>query len=299
MTIQMTRRTAVATALAAGLPSMPARSGQDDETHDHATRFAAIEREAGGRFGLAALDLASGRSATYRGGEPFPLCSTFKLLAASLVLARVDRGGERLERRIVFTPAEVVTYSPVTGPRAGPDGMTLAEICHAAITRSDNTAGNLMLASFGGPAALTTFLRGLGDRASRLDRIEPDLNEALPGDPRDTTTPAAMLGTTRRLLAGDALAPASREILSGWLVANTTGAARIRAGAPAGWRIGDKTGTGERGAVGDVAILWPPSGAAPILVAVYGAGSDRAPAELSRAIAEMARAALDALGIAR
>ena len=150
--------------------------------------------------------------------------------------------------------------------------MLMAEICDAAMTLSDNTAGNLMLASFGGPSALTHYARSLDYGVTRLDRIETALNEATPGDPRDTTTPAAMLDIMRRLLVGDTLSAESRERLTGWLLANKTGAKRLRAGFPADWRVGDKTGTGGNGSANDIAVVLPP-GRAPILVAVYYTGS--------------------------
>jgi beta-lactamase class A len=240
--------------------------------NDAATGFAELERSNGGRLGVAAVDPASGRRADYRGDERFPMCSTFKLLAAAFVLARVDRGHEKLDRRVVFADKDIVPYSPVTKDHVGSGGMSMAEICEAAMTLSDNTAGNLMLASFGGPSALTHYVRSLDNGVTRLDRIETALNEATPGDPRDTTSPAAMVGTMQRLLVGDALSAGSRERLVGWLLANKTGDKRLRAGLPADWRVGDKTGTGGNGSANDVAIVWPP-GRAPILVAVYFTGS--------------------------
>ena len=240
--------------------------------NDAATGFAELERRNGGRLGVAALDTASGRRADYRRDERFPLCSTFKFLAAAFVLARVDRGHEKLDRRVVFADKDLVPYSPVTKDRVGAGGMSMAEICDAAVTLSDNTAGNLMLASFGGPSALTHFARTLDGGVTRLDRIETALNEATPGDPRDTTTPAAMLEIMRRLLVGDTLSAGSRERLTGWLLANKTGDKRLRAGLPADWRVGDKTGTGGNGSANDIAVVWPP-GRAPILVAVYFTGS--------------------------
>ena len=136
--------------------------------------------------------------------------------------------------------------------------MTLAEICEAAMIVSDNTAGNLILAALGGPAGFTAYVRSLGDSITRLDRIEPDLNEAAPGDPRDTTTPLAMLGNVQKLVLGDALSAASREQLTKWMLGNKTGDTRLRAQLPAGWRTGDKTGAGERGTNNDVGVLWPP-----------------------------------------
>ena len=254
--------------------------------------LARIEAGSGGRLGVAILDTATGARSGHRAGERFPMCSTFKLLAAGAVLTRVDTGREQLDRRIRFEAADLVAYSPVTKPHAGGAGMTLAELCEAAMTYSDNTAANLLLASLGGPSAVTAFARTLGDRATRLDRTEPTLNEAIPGDPRDVTTPAAMLANLRHLALGDALAPASRDQLVRWLVANKTGDARLRAGLPAGWRVGDKTGTGEYGSTNDVGLIWPPD-RAPILVTVYltntKAPSDQRNATLAavgRAVAE-------------
>jgi beta-lactamase class A len=228
---------------------------------------AARERRHGGRLGVAVLDAGTGRTVAHRGDERFALCSTFKFLAAACVLARVDRREESLARRVTYSKADLVTYSPVTGKHLD-DGLTVSEICEAAVTLSDNTAGNLMLDSFGGPAGLTAYLRSIGDAVTRLDRRETELNEARPGDPRDTTTPAAMAETTRRIFFGDALSIASREQLIAWLVASKTGDRRLRAGVPAGWRVGDKTGSGSNNATNDVAVIWPP-GRTPLIVTAY------------------------------
>ncbi|MEM5331452.1 class A beta-lactamase [Paraburkholderia sp. JHI2823] len=238
-------------------------------------QLAAIEAQVGGRLGVAMLDTASAHVRGWRMHERFPMCSTFKLLLASAVLARKDHGEEDLARRVVYSPAQVVSYSPVSGSRAGGEGMTVAELCEAALTRSDNTAANLLLESVGGPSAITAFARGLGDPLTRLDRNETSLNEAIPGDPRDTTTPAAMVANLHELLLGERLSAASREQLIAWLVANQTGDARLRAGLPKEWRVGDKTGTGDRGTANDIAIVWP-TGRAPILVATYLTGATRA-----------------------
>jgi beta-lactamase class A len=216
------------------------------------------------------------------------MCSTFKWLAAAFVLARVDRGEERRDRRVIFSKADLVPYSPVTGERTGPPGMTLEELCHAAVTVSDNTAANLLLASFGGPSGLTEYARSLGDEVTRLDRTEVELNEATPGDPRDTTTPAAMTRNVRRLVLGDALSAASRAKLTDWLVGNTTGDSRLRAGFPKGWRIGDKTGSGNHGVTNDVAIAWPPE-RQPIIVSAYYAESPANGDARNAVLAEVAR----------
>ena len=251
-----------------------------------AARLAALERESGGRLGVAALDTGTGRRIAHRAEERFPLLSTFKLLAAALVLARVDTGDEQLDRRVRYGQQDLVEYSPATEQHVA-DGMTVGDICEAALTLSDNTAGNLLLASFGGPPALTAYLRTLGDEVTRLDRTEPTLNDVEPGDGRDTTTPAAMLGLMQRVLLGDALSEDSRRQIAEWLIANKTGDKRLRAGLPGGWRVGDKTGTAG-GNANDVAITWPP-GRAPILIASYLAEA-KAPADQRNAVhAEVAR----------
>ncbi|XEG70892.1 class A beta-lactamase [Pseudomonas sp. abacavir_1] len=253
-------------------------------------RLKQLERDSGGRLGVAVLDTGNGRRFGLREDERFPLCSTFKLLLAACVLARVDRGEEQLARRIVYSQADLVEYSPVSERHVGQPGMSVAELCEAAITLSDNGAANLLLASLGGPAGLTDWLRSTGDDISRLDRNEPTLNQALPGDPRDTSTPRAMVATLQRLLLGDILQPASRDQLNAWLAANKTGDKRIRAGLPTGWKVGDKTGTGERGTSNDVAILRPP-GRAPILVAAYLTGSPASAEKREAVLAEVGRLA--------
>ncbi len=258
-----------------------------------ASAFARIEKESGGRLGVAVIDTHTGMQAHHRADERFPLCSTFKLLAAAAILRRVDEGADRLDRRVHYEAKDLVVYSPVTGTHTA-DGMTLAELCDAAVTLSDNTAGNLLLAALGGPGGITALARSLGDEVTRLDRIEPELNEAKPGDPRDTTSPAAMTANLRALVLGDALTTSSRAHLTGWLVANKTGNARLRAGLPSGWRAGDKTGTGGNGSTNDVGVFWPP-GRAPIVVSAYLTGT-MAPADRANAaIAAVGRAVADAI----
>lgn len=268
------------TLLAAPLLAMPfpARSAE---------ALAALEARIGGRLGVAVLDTGSGARLGHRDGERFPLTSTFKFLAAGCVLARVDRGEESLGRRIAYAKEDLVPYSPVTG---GHDAMTIGALCDAAVTLSDNTAGNLLLDSFGGPAGLTAWLRGLGDGVTRLDRRETALNEARPGDPRDTTTPAAMLGLMQALLLGEALTAPSRAQLVDWLVGCRTGDRRLRAGVPVGWRVGDKTGSGGNGTANDIGILWPP-GRKPVLVAAYSTGSAAPEEARSAVLAEVGRIA--------
>ena len=253
-------------------------------------RLAALEKAHGGRLGVAILDTATGRRVDHRGEERFPMCSTFKLLAVAAVLARVDRGELALAQRIEFAKEDLVPYSPVTGERTGAPGMSLAEVCEAVITLSDNTGGNLLLDRIGGPAGWTAFARSLGDQSSRLDRRETMLNEAIPGDPRDTTTPAAMLRDMQAVLLGGVLSEASRAQLMAWLEATRTGDKRLRAGFPRRWRVGDKTGTSDNGVVNDIAIAWPP-GRPPLLVAAYYAETTRGTDDAIAAIAEVGRIA--------
>ena len=226
-----------------------------------------IERDSGGRLGVAVLETGSGALAGHRIDERFPMCSTFKALAAAAILVRVDAGKEQLSRRIRVEEKDILAYAPVTRQHVGQD-MSVAELCDAAVTLSDNTAANLLLASMGGPSAITNLARSLGDDLTRLDRIEVELNEATPGDPRDTTTPAAMARNLKALTLGTALSAASRDQLVAWLVGCKTGDAKIRAGLPKDWRVGDKTGNGGHGSSNDVAVIWP-QGRAPVIVASY------------------------------
>jgi len=256
--------------------------------------FVAIEARSGGRLGVAVLDTGARTFAGRRSDERFPMCSTHKLLSVGAILRRVDEGRERLDRRIVFQAGDLVAYSPATTDRAGRDGMTLAQLCEAAITLSDNTAANLILTSLGGPQGVTAFARSLGDPMTRLDRTEPTLNEAAPGDPRDTTTPLSMLKDIEVLVLGDALSAASRDRLTGWLLGNRTGDARLRAGLPFNWRCGDKTGTGRHGTANDVGVLWPARGA-PVIVSAYLTESTASEAMRDVALADVARATASAV----
>ena len=262
------------TLLALTLPAAhatPENAGSSPLAKRIAKRLEAIERASLGRLGVHILDTASGASFGHRADERFLMCSTFKLLASALVLQRVDRGQESIERRIVFGAADIIAHSPVTEQHVGGSGMTLGELCAATITTSDNAAANLILASYGGPRAFTAFARGLGDRVTRLDDTEPALN-AWRDAVSNTTSPRAMLASLQRVALGDALSPASRDTLQRWLRANTTGKTRLEAGLPAGWAIGDKTGSSDNDGFGattnDIAVVWPP-GRAPLLVTAY------------------------------
>lgn len=242
------------------------KSGADNQASAR-TPLAALETQSGDRLGVVAINTADGTTLSHRADERFPFCSTFKVLAISAILARSTHEDLSLQQRIKYTPGDMVSYSPITEQHSA-DGMTIAELCAAALQYSDNTAANLLIKVLGGPAAVTAFARTIGDSTFRLDRWETALNSALPGDPRDTTTPAAMARSLQHLTLGDGLAPPQREQLQHWLRGNTTGAKRIRAGVPADWQVGDKTGSGDYGTTNDVAVLWPP-GKAPIIVALY------------------------------
>jgi beta-lactamase class A len=260
----------------------------DTQGHAIETALASIEKGVDGRLGVAVHDLETGLRAGHRANERFPMCSTFKLMLAAGILARVDRRDEALERRIVYGRDRLDEYAPVTRRHVGGNGMTVAELCDATVTMSDNTAANLLLDTIGGPGGFTAFMRQLGDTVTRLDRNEPSLNTAIPGDLRDTTTPTAMLGSMRKVLLGEALSPASRARLLAWSVGNRTGDARLRAGVPNDWRVADKTGTGERGTTNDIGMLWPQD-RAPILVTVYLTETRAANHAREAAIAEVAR----------
>ena len=247
--------------------AVPPVSGTSGRYTNLVGSFARLEKDNEGRLGVAVLDTGSGDSIGYRKDERFAMCSTFKMLLAAAILKRVDAGKEQLDRTIAMGATGLLPNSPVLLEHAG-GRMTIRELAAATVTRSDNSAANLLLASIGGPPAITGFARSLGDTVTRLDRVETALNEALPGDPRDTTSPAAMVANMRGLLVGNQLSPAAREQLIDWLVENKTGDERIRAGLKRCWRVGDKTGSNGDNTTNDIAIIWPGSHA-PVLVAAY------------------------------
>jgi beta-lactamase class A len=263
-------RRALLAALAVTAASVRARAAPSAEERRNLAnkRLAEIEAREGGRLGVFVRDTGTGATIERRANERFPMCSTFKLLAAAATLKRVDEGAERLDRKIAYGPSDLLDYAPVAKAHVAQGGMTLADLCAAAIDWSDNTAANLILQAIGGPAGFTQFARSLGDNVTRLDRNEPALNESLPRDERDTTSPAAMAADMQKVLLGDVLSDASRRQLQTWLINDKVGDKRLRAGLPSSWRIGDKTGSGDRGSTNTIAILWPPE-RAPIIAAVY------------------------------
>jgi beta-lactamase class A len=233
--------------------------------------LAELEAQSGGRIGVALLDSASGQIFGHRFDEPFPMCSTFKVLAVAAVLSRIDERREDLQRSVPITQADILKYAPVTAQHVGPSGMTVASLCEAAITLSDNTAANLLLSALGGPGAVTAFARTLGDLNTRLDRMEPALNEAAPGDLRDTTTPRSMAQDLNSILLGSVLTASSRGLLKLWMVQCKTGNNKIRSAAPKDCLVGDKTGSGDHNTSNDIAIIWPRN-QPPLLLTVYLTG---------------------------
>lgn len=289
----LSRRQALAGLLAVPAITALKAEGQARDGEAAEAMLAELEHKHLGRICVSILNPASGQRIEHRANERILMCSTFKALAAALVLVRVDKGEEKLDRRIKFSKKDLVSGSPVTQAHIGEPGMTMAELCDAAVTRSDNTAGNLLLASFGGPEALTAFCRTLGDSVSRLDRIEPELNyHDSPDDIRDTTTAAAMLENLRRLLFTDVLSGSSRSQLVAWLITNKTGDTRLRAGLPKDWLVGDKTGTNgdKNGNANDIAVVWPPD-RAPIIVTAFCEIPSISADERNAVIAEIGRIA--------
>jgi len=255
---------------AAAVPLALARAAQAAPRHRTAEardNLSQLEAVAGGRIGVFAIDTANHATLRYRAGEPFPLCSTFKVVLVGAILRQSEHEDELLERRISYTQSDLLSYSPITAKHLKL-GMMVADLCAAAIRYSDSTTANLLMKLLGGPASVMTFASSLHDRQFRLDRWEPDLNTCLPGDLRDTSTPEAMGLSLKQLALGHVLKTEHRRLLLGWLRGSTTGAKRIRAGIPKDWQVGDKTGTGDYGTGNDIAVLWPPH-RAPIVAAIY------------------------------
>lgn len=291
-----TRRVVITSGLAAAAcaptppPNYQLPDGDMPRVPDTDPRTVEIETRLGGRIGVVAQNTANGAWLLWhRAQDRFAMCSTFKWLLAADVLNYVQAGNLSLDTRVPYTQADLLEYAPVTRANVARGWMTIEELCAAAVELSDNTAANLLLARVGGPAGLTSFARANGDTITRLDRNEPDLNVVPPGDERDTSTAQAMVNSMKRVLLTDAvLIAASREKLIGWLVQGQTGANRLRAGVPADWRVGDKTGNSGHGVADDVAIFWPPS-APPIVVACFTDAPAADDATRAAAFADIAR----------
>ena len=233
--------------------------------------FAAIERACGGKLGVFVIDTATGATTGWRADSRFPFCSSFKAPLAAFVLWKVDLGELRRDQPVRFQASDLVSYaSPITRPHLAEGAMPLEALCAAAIDYSDNIAANALLRTVGGPAALTAWMREQGDDGFQLSHNEPVLNRSRFSGAADTTTPRAMAESFRRFAFGKVLEPASRARWIGWLVTNTTGDARLRAGLPKAWRVGDKTGTWNEGwfSTVDIAIAWP-AGGAPLVISAF------------------------------
>ena len=278
--------------LMAGLPLLAA-AGPD--------RFAAlrraipqIERSAGGPIGISLLDTHTGERFGHRANDRFPLCSTFKLLLAARLLAGADKSAWAMSERLPVTKADMLFNAPFTEKRIG-GSASLLELAEAMAVLSDNPAANIALARVGGPAALTAWLRSAGDTVTRLDRNEPEMNNETPGDPRDTTTPAAMLATSRALVEGRILSPAARRMLFGWMQASKTADTMIRPALPPGWQEANKTGAGSWRARNIVSVITPP-GRRPIWVAAYLFAAKSELAERNRQFVPLGRAIVESVG---
>nr|WP_228536479.1 class A beta-lactamase [Nocardia sp. XZ_19_231] len=273
-----------------GEQAPPSTPGLASSTAPAAATFADLEAKYGARLGLSVIDTGTGATVNYREGERFPMASTFKGLACGALLQAHPLSTGYFDQVIHYTAADIVVNSAETEKHVD-TGMTVSAICHAAITVSDNTAGNLVLRLLGGPAGFTAFLRTLGDDVSRLDRWEPELNTAVPGDERDTTTAAALAADYRALVLGTTLADPERAQLTDWLLASATGAKRIKAGLPTDWKVGDKTGSPAYGSALDVAIAWPP-GRAPLVLAVLTTKPDQNAEPSNELVAEATKIAV-------
>ena len=261
------------------------------------TRLAHLESTSGGRLGVYAINTDNDVQIGHRADERFPLCSTFKVILAAAILARSVQTDGLLHRRIHYKQSDLVTYSPISEKHVS-DGMTISELCAAALQYSDNTAANLLMKILGGPSAVTAYARSIGNGEFRLDRWETEMNTCIPGDPRDTVTPAAMVRSLRSLALGNALPHAQTRQLNAWLRGNTTGGKRIRAALPAGWQIGDKTGSGDYGTANDIAVLRPPEGK-PIVLAIYYTQNEQNAKRRDDVVAAAAKIVMDGFGLAQ
>jgi beta-lactamase class A len=275
--------------------AIPARATKKQQANSAEALLANLEGASGARLGVYALNTANGSLVCHRADERFPVCSTFKVILVSAILKRSTQIADLMQRRIKYMKTDLARYSPISEKHVN-DGMTVTELCAAAIQYSDNTAANLLMQLLGGPSAVTAFARSIGNREFRLDRWETDLNAALPGDLRDTATPVSMAQSLQSLTLGDTLSVPHRKQLNEWLRGNTTGAKRIRAATSADWLIGDKTGSGDYGTANDIAVLWP-LGRKPIVLAIYHTQKDADAKWQDEVIAAAARIVLNAFGL--
>jgi beta-lactamase class A len=284
-----------------GMVAASVRAGQTEihqaVTDQPETQLKAYERDTGGRIGVYAQNVETGRVLTWRANERFVMCSTFKSSLAACVLKRFDHGQDQLDHMIAYSIADIPDdwHAPVAKLNLAKGALSVVEMCAAAVEDSDNTCANLLLDRVGGPSALTAFWRSIGDSTTRLDHNEPILNRSPPGDPHDTTTPVAMARTLRRLVLGNVLSPGSRDRLTQWMVNCKTGDNRLRGGLPSDWRIADKTGNNGTDAAGDIAVVWPKPGT-PVLICTYTQGGTPSPAQLQAIFAQIGRTVSQRLG---
>lgn len=280
MTRSLTRRRLLsATAALGGAAAFATYAGRPAFAQPPMGGIDALERANTAVIGVYAVNLDNGRTVAHRPQESFAMCSTMKAYLAAHVLQLVGRGERSLDQQLPVTAADILPNSPRTEPRVGGQ-MTMAELCQAILQVSDNAAANILLRDTGGPQAVTAFARGIGDPRSRLDRFEIELNSAVPGDPRDTSTPEALAGGFRAILTGDVLAPPQRGLLEEWMRANETSS--MRAGLPAGWTTADKTGSGDYGTTNDVGIAYGPQGQRLLLAVMTKSAADDQDAENNR-----------------
>ena len=259
-----------------------------------AVDFGPLERRHGGRLGLAAF-VPGGDRVDWRASERFVYCSTFKMYLAAATLERAQRGDERLDRMVPVTRADMVDHAPVTQPAIG-SSLSIETLCKAVVEVSDNPAANILIRELGGLDTLRAWYRSIGDQSTTVDRLEPMMNR-LDGD-KDTILPGQSAANLQRLFLSEdtPLTAENRTLLLGWMFGSPTGAARIKAGVPAGWRVAHKTGTGGYGPTNDIGVLYPPSGE-PVVIAIYfHATQASTPAQREAVIADATRMALAALG---
>ncbi|WP_441241280.1 class A beta-lactamase [Tardiphaga sp. 768_D3_N2_1] len=287
--MMINRRTLLAAAPALAVwPALAKEKEKDAPAALHAP-LQAYERDTGGRIGVYAENLKTGAKIAWRANERFVMCSTFKASLAACVLARIDRGEDKPDQMISYAAADLLQHAPVARENLAKGALSVADMCKAIVEVSDNACANMLLARVGGPAALTAFWNKTGDSVSRLDHNEPLLNRSRPGNPQDTTTPAAMAGNVKRFITGNVLTPASRDQLIDWMVNCKTGDKRLRAGLPKAWKIGDKTGNNGKDAAGDIAVTWPKPDQ-PVVIAAYTQGGTPTAAQLEtvfKAIGEL------------
>ena len=271
---------------AAPVPTEPAREVID---------LSGIEARRSGRMGFAIQDVQAGRWLGWRAEERFVYCSTFKMFLAAATLLRVQAGDEQLDRPVAVTQADMISHAPVTETAVG-SALTVDRLMQATVEVSDNPAANILIRELGGLEALSAFYRGIGDQTTRVDRLEPEMNR-LDGD-KDTILPAQAVANLAALFVeeGTPLTAPSRELLLRWMTDTPTGPGRIRAGAPSGWRVAHKTGTGGYGPVNDIGLIYPPSGAPIVLAAYFHGAAGSTPDDREAAIADATRQALEALG---